>query len=1245
MTGTGLLSARPRAPAPALPVRGHWTLSALLVLASIAGFWLFSRGFLLTRMVLPHHSLPSTPPFANDPTDNAPLLREWYPAKFERAIVLVVDAMRIDFATWSDEIDSTFAGSESPAKGKAGRRLMPYHNRLPVINIISAKQPEKTMLYRFRADPPTTTLQRLKGLTTGQLPTFIDAGSNFAGSAIDEDNWLQALRRPAAGSTDGSRPRNLVFLGDDTWSSLFPKELSDTQESEQNDTLWSAASSHGGQKLAWARVRPFPSLNVWDLDTVDDGVLSRLPFFLLPPESAEHTMAPQVADDVRVKRSRWRQLVQQQDMLSHPDFGMTALQPADSLSSTMVSAAVGLEQLHSDWDVIIAHGLGVDHCGHRYGPDHPAISSKLTQMNQAIELIVDAVDSSDIPTALYVFGDHGMDPKGDHGGDSPREVDAGLWIYSNKVWNTKGGAERSARVLEQASRLVKDEPLGASLDDDLKSGWWLNTHITDDYRSMALEPSLEPKKLRSIPQIDLVSSLSLSLGLAIPFNNLGAVIPEMFASDDSIHGEWGLLRALRLNSAQAMRYLDTYVNSSRSHGFSDDALSVWRQMYRRAEASNQELAGLVANNPQARRQSHVMLVEERVAAEYYAFMRVVLGTLRQMWAQFDPALILAGLSVLLLTTVALAGLYVRSRHISLEALVGRMWKPCASGGVIGVVIGRALSVVLVAQSISHISMFEASAAGLAIGAMATFCALLLLLGSEDKMLPISRGRGWWARLGGPGVLLNAVACGMAIIHGLSFTSNSFTFNEDSIVLHIAQTLTAAMVGLALYSLVPSNSSKQRAAGMRALVCALSILLLNRIAAYSTVCREEQLPGCTPTFYGLPSASISSVSLAAANAALVWLVPFVVLRFLRQSQSHRAMVARLWVSIGMRISMGMAAVYWLLDSVDGNYSSSSALGSTISGLSTAGTKSDWSDLRIVLARMSVGIALGGGFAAWFSSPFCLDVTLSTPASKPARPVTRTSEKAKAQVAGSPQTAVVLGYSNAFGAAYLVFVTVVFCILYLVQQPMGGIMLSLLFVKLLLCVEAFDALRDALASDYSASLVPAQMAMMAILAFLDYFSTGHQFTLVSIQWSTAFVGVRQMQLVICGLIVALNTLGSFVLASACVPLTVLWNESLGSRLLRLAPESYVSRLAGAASLYAGYHAVVATSSAVSAAWFRRHLMVWKIFAPRFMFAAPVFLVSISVVLLLATGFAAARVLRLGMSVGSVRGLAVARDNGRV
>ena len=40
-----------------------------------------------------------------------------------------------------------------------------------------------------------------------------------------------------------------------------------------------------------------------------------------------------------------------------------------------------------DWDVLIAHFLGVDHCGHRFGPDHPAMAEKLTQMDEVIRSV------------------------------------------------------------------------------------------------------------------------------------------------------------------------------------------------------------------------------------------------------------------------------------------------------------------------------------------------------------------------------------------------------------------------------------------------------------------------------------------------------------------------------------------------------------------------------------------------------------------------------------------------------------------------------------------------------------------------------------------------------------------------------------------------------------------------------------------------------------------------------------------
>lgn len=53
--------------------------------------------------------------------------------------------------------------------------------------------------------------------------------------------------------------------------------------------------------------------------------------------------------------------------------------------------------------------MGVDHCGHRYGPLHSEMVRKLTEMNQVIE---DTLQTMDNETVLFVIGDHGMTATG-----------------------------------------------------------------------------------------------------------------------------------------------------------------------------------------------------------------------------------------------------------------------------------------------------------------------------------------------------------------------------------------------------------------------------------------------------------------------------------------------------------------------------------------------------------------------------------------------------------------------------------------------------------------------------------------------------------------------------------------------------------------------------------------------------------------------------------------------------------------
>lgn len=75
------------------------------------------------------------------------------------------------------------------------------------------------------------------------------------------------------------------------------------------------------------------------------------------------------------------------------------------ICETGIQKLLPAELAKNDWDVVIAHFLGVDHCGHKYGPLHNEMSRKLNEMNIVIERTIEQMDED---TTLYVIGDHGM---------------------------------------------------------------------------------------------------------------------------------------------------------------------------------------------------------------------------------------------------------------------------------------------------------------------------------------------------------------------------------------------------------------------------------------------------------------------------------------------------------------------------------------------------------------------------------------------------------------------------------------------------------------------------------------------------------------------------------------------------------------------------------------------------------------------------------------------------------------------
>ncbi|XP_012882117.1 PREDICTED: GPI ethanolamine phosphate transferase 3 isoform X3 [Dipodomys ordii] len=429
-----------------------------------AGIALFTSGFLLTRLELTNQSScheppgPGSLPWGSQGKPGAC----WMASHFSRVVLVLIDALRFDFA----QPQRSHVPGKSPVS-------LPFLGKLGSLQKILEIQPHHARLYQSLVDPPTTTMQRLKALTTGSLPTFIDAGSNFASHAIVEDNLIKQLT---------SAGKRIVFMGDDTWKDLFPG--------------------------AFSQAFFFSSFNVRDLHTVDNGIL-------------EH------------------------------------------LYPTMDSG---------EWDVLIAHFLGVDHCGHKHGPHHPEMAKKLSQMDQVIQGLVERLEND---TLLVVAGDHGMTMNGDHGGDSDLEVSAALFLYS----------------------------------------------------PMALFSSTPPEEPVVIPQISLVPTLALLLGIPIPFGNIGEVMTELFSGGKDSQPYASALAqasALYLNAQQVSRFLSAY--SAAAQDLQVKELNELQNLFIKASTDYNRLL----QSPQGAETALQTLI-----AELQQFLRGARAMCIESWARFS----------------------------------------------------------------------------------------------------------------------------------------------------------------------------------------------------------------------------------------------------------------------------------------------------------------------------------------------------------------------------------------------------------------------------------------------------------------------------------------------------------------------------------------------------------------------------------------------------------------------------------
>ncbi|KAI9728706.1 MAG: mannose-ethanolamine phosphotransferase gpi13 [Chrysothrix sp. TS-e1954] len=1049
----------------------------LILFIHIIGIYLFTSGFLLTRLVLEPKSQCGVPPV---PLHNSYIPGSqdgcWHPRTFKKAVVLVIDALRYDFTV------PFVAGSydETPHQ---------YHNGIRVLYETAVSDPQNAFLLPFIADPPTTTLQRLKGLTTGTLPTFIDAGSSFAGTAIDEDNLIAQLL------TAG---RNVVHLGDDTWHSLFPGYF------DANLT------------------KAYDSFNVWDLHTVDNGVIEHL---------------------------------------------MPLLHPSNS----------------SKWDVLFGHFLGVDHAGHRYGPDHSAMKGKLEQMDAVLH---DAISLLDEETLLVVMGDHGMDGKGDHGGESDDEVEAALWMYSKAGVFGRGSAES-----------IKPPPNA---------------------------------KVRPVNQIDLVPTLALLLGLPVPFNNLGAPIEEAFIGSAGKAWE-NLATVQRLTAAQVHGYQREYALARKPDPL---ALSGPTRLW---ESATHSWNQTVLNSKLPAQQW------QDLARGFSDYQQSNLQMCKDLWARFDLVSMGQGVTVLIWP---LAVLIV---YIAIEGITVELNAVLFLRGVVGLLAGAAFG---------FASAFVVPQLGLLRNTL--FAAAVVCCGSLTFTLLAVRQR-FSSVI--PSSLWSVTCVLAALLLSIGFASNSFTIWEDEILLHLLATF-------GVLSCAGCFRLRSRSDRNQALIQCSIFLVCIRLASLARLCREEQMPYCRSTYYASVNSSTSAPWQLAIPYLIATALPSMVKYYYTNTLSWHGS-APFWIGIAFRGTLLLIAVFWTLDAADNGdwFNIDSDLLKTI---------------RTYLAQLVLAIAAGAGGATFgWQAPHIavqsIDPQSTQPSEQPAPSKAHSSSK-HTKSNGNPTSPtptsnltqptaprmLIHGASNLYGTHFTLLThSVLLLPLLLLQKPMGQATLALTSIAILALFEIIHLLQRQPASSPAASSTLSTVLAPTILALLGHFAffkTGHQATLASIQWDAAFVPLKTLNYLWGPLFMILNTFAGQIFTAASVPLCVLWRRpyrfasshasegdvsvlgpatktTASNDETELAEQRHDPRtlarhalLTDVSKAYMVHILVYATINLATTLWaahLRRHLMLYRVFMPRWLLglAGMVFAEIVGIVV---------GIYGVGWSVGSVAGV---------
>lgn len=165
----------------------------------------------------------------------------------------------------------------------------------------------------------------------------------------------------------------------------------------------------------------------------------------------------------------------------------------------------------------------MDHVGHFLEMNHSEIRRKMKEYNDFIEKLFEKIDDD---TLVLIHGDHGMTMEGDHGGSTALETSTGGFAY-------------------------------------IRSGFH---PFREKYKEFM---DYYPNPNKTVSLINLASTISVLMGIPIPFSNIGRIIPDLYTNKAFPNASetdflFRILKDYFINAKQVQNYIEvSHVNHSR----------------------------------------------------------------------------------------------------------------------------------------------------------------------------------------------------------------------------------------------------------------------------------------------------------------------------------------------------------------------------------------------------------------------------------------------------------------------------------------------------------------------------------------------------------------------------------------------------------------------------------------------------------------------------------------------------------